>query len=90
MLALGGFVEAAGTSEQARLVTVAVDGEQVTSPRETTAGGLLRAAGLDPSTRDLVRIEGRTQHPYPDPGQRIELHEGETFITVSTGPTPVS
>ena len=45
MLALGGFVEAAGTSEQARLVTVAVAGEQVTSPRETTAGGLLRAAG---------------------------------------------
>lgn len=83
-------MEAAGTSAQARLVTVTVDGEQVTSPREATAGGLLRAAGLDPSTRELVQIEGRTQHPYPDPGQRIELHEGETFITVSTGPTPVS
>ena len=79
-----------GTSESARLVTVTVDGDQVTSPRETTAGGLLHAAGLDPANRELVRVEGKSQHPYPDPGEQIELHEGETFITVSTGPTPVS
>ena len=85
-------MEAAGTSGQARLVTVTVtvDGEQVTSPRETTAGGLLRAAGLDPSTRELVRSEGRTQNTYAETGQGIERHEGETVITVSTGPTPVS
>lgn len=83
-------MDTASTPEATRLVVVTVDGEQVTSPRETTAGELLRAAGLDPANRELVRVEGKSQHPYPDPKQRIELHEGETFITVSTGPTPVS
>jgi hypothetical protein len=73
-----------------RLVLVTVDGKPVRSPRETTSGGLLRAADLDPATRELVRVEGRSQHPYPDPAERIELHEDEVFITVSIGPTPVS
>lgn len=79
-----------GTAEREQLVTVTVDGKPVSSPRSTTAGGLLLAAGLDQASRELVRVEGRTQHPYPDPATRIELHEGEVFITVSTGPTPVS
>jgi hypothetical protein len=78
------------TTEREQLVSVTVDGEPVTSPRETTPGALLRAAGLDPAKRELVRVEGKSQHPFPDPNQRIELHEGEVFITVSTGPTPVS
>ena len=71
-----------------QLVLVTVDGKPVRSPRETTAGGLLRAAELDPATRELVRVEGRSQHPYPDPAERIELHEDEVFITVSIGPDP--
>jgi len=83
-------MDTVAASDATRLVVVTIDGEHITSPRETTAGELLRAAGLDPANRELVRIEGKSQHPYPDPGQRIELHEGETFITVSTGPTPVS
>ena len=81
---------ASDVAEREQLVTITVDREPVRSPRETTAGGLLRAAGLDPASRELVRVEGRTQHPYPNPDERIELHEGEVFITVSTGPTPVS
>jgi hypothetical protein len=83
-------MDTVSTPEATRLVVVTVDGDRVTSPRETTPSELLRAAGLDPANRELIRVEGKSQHPYPDPNQRIELHEGETFITVSTGPTPVS
>ena len=81
---------ASDVTERGQLVMVTVDREAIRSPGETTAGGLLRAAKLDPASRELVRVEGRTQHPYPNPDERIELHEGEVFITVSTGPTPVS
>jgi len=37
-----------------------------------------------------VRIKGKHQEPFADPDQRIKVHEGEQFITVSTSGTPVS
>ncbi len=45
------------TVEREHLVTVTVDGKPVSSPRDTTAGSLLRAAGLDPASRELVRVD---------------------------------
>ena len=81
---------AAAESHQVHEVTVLVDRKPVQSPRRTTAGALLRAAAYDPTHRELVRVDGRHQMPYPDPDTAIELHEDETFITVSKGPTPVS
>jgi len=71
-------------------VTVLVDRKPVHSPRHTTAGALLRASGADPTRRELVRVQGRHQTPYPNPDAELDLHEDETFITVSKGPTPVS
>jgi hypothetical protein len=70
-------------------VSVSIDGRTVHSPRHTTAGDLLRAAGLDPARRRLVKVEGRHQTPF-DPADELTLHDGETFVTVATGPTPVS
>jgi hypothetical protein len=71
-------------------VTVFIDRKRVGSPKHTTVGVLLHTAGLDPARRELVEVRGRHQTPYPDPGTELELHEGEHFITVSIGPTPVS
>lgn len=71
-------------------VTVEVDGELVTSPRETTVGDLLQAAHLDPAARKLVLLHGRKTTEYPDPTVPLELHPHERFITIATGPTPVS
>ncbi|HEY3713193.1 MAG TPA: hypothetical protein VGL39_01600 [Jatrophihabitantaceae bacterium] len=71
-------------------VTVLIDRKRVESPKHTTVGALLHAAGLDPTRRELVKIQGRHQTPCPDPATELELHEDEQFITVSVGPTPVS
>lgn len=81
--------EGDGDGHPDRLVAVHVDGSRVTSPRETTAGELLVAAGLDPTSRQLVLVHGRHQTPYAA-GDPLKLHPGMVFITVSTGPTPVS
>lgn len=71
-------------------VSVLIDRNQVESPRRTTVGALLHAAGLDPTRRELVKVQGRHQTPYPDPVTELELHDEEQFITVFIGPTPVS
>jgi hypothetical protein len=73
------------------LVLVSVDlNDQVEVPQKTTPRAVLAAAGLDPETRQLVRVHGRTQTPYTDVDASIEVHKGEVFVTVSLGPTPVS
>jgi hypothetical protein len=78
------------TVRREREVTVLVDRHPVEVPRETTAGGVLVAAGLDPARRRLVMVKGKHQTPYPDPSTPLKVHEGEVFVTISTGPTPVS
>jgi hypothetical protein len=69
-----------------------VDGEKFETPtHELTARQILELAGVDPGTHYLVLIQGRHQIPYKnDPDAEIRLHEGIEFISVSTGPTPVS
>lgn len=71
-------------------VTVIVDDDPVLTPKDTTPREVLVAAGLEPAQRQLVRIKGKYQTPYPDPDVELKVHEGEQFITVSTGSTPVS
>ena len=83
--------EAAGAAEQNdKMVTVFVGDTKIKSPKKTTPRALLVAAGLDPDKRMLVRVEGKHQEPFEDPDVQITVHEGERFITVSTGNTPVS
>ncbi|WP_217178956.1 hypothetical protein [Streptomyces sp. AC495_CC817] len=72
-------------------VTVTVDGEPVEVPKRTTPNAVLGLAGIDAATHYLVRITGRHQHSFADRGEEeITVHERETFVSVSTGPTPTA
>ena len=73
-------------------ITFSVDDEPVeTIAHELTPRAILQLAGIDPDNHYLVKIDGRHQHSYRDaPDTPIEVHEHEKFISVATGPTPVS
>lgn len=75
---------------QEHQVTVLIDRKAVKTPHRTTVGQLLSDAHIDGSRRRLVRIQGKHQTPYPDLSTKLTLHTGEVFVTISTGPTPVS
>ncbi len=69
-----------------------VDGEnQATTSHELTAVQILTNAGIDAGTHYLVQIDGNHRISYQNnPGQLIHMHEHMKFISVYTGPTPVS
>jgi hypothetical protein len=69
-----------------------VDGEAQTTDEHTlTPTQILQAAGIDPVTHYLVEIVGNTQKSYQnDPNEAIRMHEHMKFISIATGPTPVS
>lgn len=73
-------------------VTFVVDDEPVTTEDHTlTPNEIMGLAGIDPASHYLVQVEGRHQVSYQDkPDEQIKVHENEVFVTVSTGPTPVS
>ncbi|MGW4162252.1 hypothetical protein [Streptomyces sp. NPDC004788] len=74
-----------------KTVVVTVDGEPVEVPKRTTPNTILALAGIDAATHYLVRITGRHQHSYAGHGEEeITVHEQETFVSVSTGPTPTA
>ena len=46
---------------------------------------------IDPDTHYLKLIGGKHQESYKDkPNEPIHMHKGMTFISIATGPTPVS
>jgi hypothetical protein len=69
-----------------------VDGEaQSTTEHVLTPTKILQGAGIDPATHYLIEIVGNTQKSYKDkPNEAIQMHEHMKFISVATGPTPVS
>jgi hypothetical protein len=73
-------------------VTIVLDDEKLVLPdRDTTPNSILRLADLDPSTHYLVEIKGRHQVSYQGKGdEQIRVNDGDTFISLSTGPTPTS
>lgn len=75
-----------------RTVTIVLDRKQLTGvPEHTTPDAILGLGGIDPATHYLVRVEGRHQESFQGKGaEPITVHEGETFVSVSCGPTPVS
>jgi len=74
-----------------KTVTVTVDGEPVEVPKRTTPNVVLGMAGIDATTHYLVRITGRHQHSFAGRGEEeIIVHERETFVSVSTDPTPTA
>ncbi|MEU0132319.1 hypothetical protein [Streptomyces sp. NPDC006289] len=74
-----------------KTVMVTVDGEPVEVSKRTTPNAVLVLAGIDAGTHYLVRITGRHQHSFAGCGEEeINVHERETFVSVSTGPTPTA
>lgn len=72
--------------------TYTVDDEpQSTTAHDLTATQILQNAGIDPATHYLVQIDGNHRVSYQnDPNAVIHMHEHMKFISISTGPTPVS
>ena len=79
-----------GTQAKTRQIPIFIDGEKYTVEGEaTTATALLGLVSKLSSEWYLVLKEGRKQTEFrgDDP---IELKSGSHFLTVFTGPTPVS
>jgi hypothetical protein len=67
------------------------DEPQATTEHVLSARQILQKAGIDPVTHYLVQIEGQHQHSYKDtPDEPIHMHEKMKFVSVFSGPTPVS
>lgn len=70
------------------------DEPQTTSDPTMTPVEILQNAKptpIDPATHYLVQIQGHHQVSYKDtPNEPIHVHEHARFISVFTGPTPVS
>jgi hypothetical protein len=73
-------------------ITFTVDGEEhVTSEKELTPNQIMAIAGIDAGSHYLVEIRGRHRESFEDRGDElIRLKDGMKFISVATGPTPVS
>lgn len=69
-----------------------VDGEpEQTTEHQLTPNQILRNAGFDPANHYLVEIVGATKESFQGKGDDpIHMHENMQFISVYTGPTPVS
>jgi hypothetical protein len=69
-----------------------VDGEPLETTEKTlTANQIMGFAGVDPTSHYLVELKGREQNSYQGRADEpIHIHEKQKFITVATGPTPVS
>lgn len=64
---------------------------QETDQKELTARQILVNAQVDPESNYLVEIVGKKQISYKDnPDDILKMKKGMKFITISTGPTPVS
>ncbi len=70
-----------------------IDGEAYeTRERDLTAGEVLGYAGKSFGTHYLVELLGRggQQREYRIASDAVNVHPGSRFLTVSTGPTPVT
>ncbi len=67
------------------------DEPQSTDQHTLTPNQILTRAGIDPATHYLVEIVGNTQRSYQGkPDVPIHMHQHMKFVSVFTGPTPVS
>jgi hypothetical protein len=69
-----------------------VDTEKLTTDEKVlTPVQIMTLAQVAPTTHYLVQVEGQHQESYQGkPEEKIHMHPHIKFITVSTGPTPVS
>lgn len=75
-----------------RKISFKVDGERITvRTQRMTPNEILLKAGIDPASHYLVEIKGRDQTSYEGQGDvEIRVHDGDKFVSVSTGATPTS
>jgi hypothetical protein len=67
------------------------DEPESTEERVLTPAQILQSAGTNPATHYLVQIDGHHQISYQNnPNAEIHMHEHMRFISIPTGPTPVS
>lgn len=67
------------------------DEPQATTAHLLTPVQILQAASIDPSSHYLVQLVGQNQVSYQGkPDEEVHMHEHMKFISISTGPTPVS
>ena len=67
------------------------DEPQSTTSKVLTPRQILTDAGIDTATHYLVQLQGQHQISYKDtPDVEIKMHEHMKFISIATGPTPVS
>jgi hypothetical protein len=64
--------------------------KQETADPILTVAQILEKAGLDPKTHYLVELRGEHQIKHVDPNEKLHIHEHEKFISVFSGPTPLS
>jgi hypothetical protein len=78
--------------QKPHIIEFEVDGEPLETTEKTlTATQILILAAVDASNHYLVEVKGRHQDSYEGrPDEAIHMHEKQKFITVATGPTPVS
>jgi hypothetical protein len=69
-----------------------VDGEpQSTTEHTITPDQILKNAGLDPATHYLIEVKGSVKESFQGKGGvELHIHEHMVFVSVFTGPTPVS
>jgi hypothetical protein len=67
------------------------DEPQSTTEHQLTARQILQKAGIDPLSHYLVQLLGNHKESYQNkPDEVIHMHEHMKFISISTGPAPVS
>lgn len=73
-------------------VTVTVDNEPVAlADHKITPNALLIRVGLDPATHYLVLVHGHARTSLQGRGdETLTVHDGERFVSLSTGPTTTS
>lgn len=79
-------------NEKDKKIEYKVDGEaQFTTEREMTPRQILVNAGIDPENYYLDLVKGGRTESYKDcMDKSIRMHPGIEFISVYTGPSPVS
>ena len=67
------------------------DEPQSTDQHTLTPNKILGQAEIDPSMHYLVELRGSTRESYENRGEEeIHMHQHMRFVSVKTGPTPVS
>jgi hypothetical protein len=82
-----------GEGRPPNAIDYTVDGEpQQTTERTLTPRQILSSAGIDPQTHYLVEVRSEHDHVSYEgrPDEPIHVHPNQRFVSVSTGPTPVS